>query len=117
MAGHLCLDLIPGLRDTDFSFQPGQLSEVDAAVSAPGGGVANVGISLYKLGVRATLLGTVGNDALGSLLKTLFDDLDSDLSAHLLTDESAATSYSVVLSPPGATGCFCTTRAVTTRLT
>ena len=101
VAGHLCLDLIPGLRDTEFSFQPGQLSEVDAVVSAPGGGVANVGISLHKLGVRATLLGTVGNDALGSLLKTLFATLDPELSAHLLTDESAATSYTIVLSPPG----------------
>ena len=101
VAGHLCLDLIPGLRDGEFSFQPGQLSEVGAAVSAPGGGVANVGISLHKLGVKAMLLGTIGQDALGNLLKTLFNDLDPDLSAHLLTDENAATSYSVVLSPPG----------------
>ena len=101
VAGHLCLDLIPGLRDAAFSFQPGQLLEVGAAVSAPGGGVANVGISLHKLGVKATLLGTVGEDALGSLLKTLFDNLDPDLSAHLLTDKDATTSYSIVLSPPG----------------
>lgn len=98
VAGHLCLDLIPDIG-AHVSLEPGNLSEVGPLTFAPGGGVANVGSALTKLGVRAHLVAQVGDDALGTLLRRQLQERVPQ--AHLSVQTCPeSTSYTVVISPP-----------------
>ena len=67
VAGHLCLDIIPGLghlQSGEFLrlFQPGHLIEVGPAAFSTGGAVPNTGLALHRLGVRTQLIAIVGSD-------------------------------------------------------
>jgi len=72
VAGHLCLDIIPGLSDlalesgTDF-FVPGKVRLIGPATLSTGGPVSNTGLALVRLGIDTALMGKVGDDPLGSL--------------------------------------------------
>lgn len=102
VAGHVCLDLIPSFdaMGEGARLEPGSLLEVGAATLAPGGGVANVGGALLKLGVPAALIGKVGDDAFGGLLEGLLR------APGLIRAPGESTSYSVVLSLPGSDRIF-----------
>jgi len=77
---------------------PGKLLEVGAADVHTGGSVANTGLALKLLGNDVRLLGKVGDDAFGAMVRRI-------LAAHgaggLITDPNCSTSYSVVLAVPG----------------
>ena len=71
VAGHLCLDVYPDLsaiNPVQFrkSFAPGRLMEIGSVHFSPGGPVANVGLALHKLGIKAKLMGKVGDDLFGT---------------------------------------------------
>lgn len=102
-AGHLCLDIIPAFREGVAQLEPGKLIEVGSATIAAGGGVANVGQALLKLGVDTTLIGKVGDDAFGSLLENA---LLPGAARSLIRAAGESTSYSVVLSMPGVDRIF-----------
>lgn len=68
VAGHLCLDVIPEMTG-DTPLQPGALLEVGPVSFSAGGAVANVGLALSRLGLEPALLGLVGNDPLGRILR------------------------------------------------
>jgi sugar/nucleoside kinase (ribokinase family) len=60
VAGHLCLDILPGLRPLTPEalralLQPGHLLEVGPAVFTAGGAVANTGLVLHRLGIPVSL--------------------------------------------------------------
>lgn len=101
VAGHLCLDVIPQL-DRDVAAEPGSLHEVGPATFAVGGAVGNVGQALARLGVPARLLGRVGADPFGAIVRDLLGSAGGDLTPV----SDAATSYSLVLSPPGGDRTF-----------
>lgn len=102
-AGHLCLDIIPAFRQVVTHLEPGKLIEVGAATIAAGGGVANVGQALLKLGVDTTLIGKVGDDAFGTMLEEV---LLPGAARGLIRAAGESTSYSVVLSLPGVDRIF-----------
>jgi len=98
VAGHLCVDIIPGLQnlgDRPFFelFKPGRLIEVDAATIATGGAASNTGISLYKLGIDTKIIGKIGTDMLGSLVKEVFYRVSPELGTNLIIDPTTSTSY------------------------
>ena len=103
-AGHVCLDITPVFpadrQFHDFSelLIPGRLIHTQAADIHTGGSVANTGLALKKLGCDVSLLGKVGNDAFGGIIRNIFADYGV---SGLLTDSSGSTSYSVVLAIPG----------------
>jgi sugar/nucleoside kinase (ribokinase family) len=98
--GHICLDLIPTLgAGTDF--RPGVLYEAGACSLATGGAVANVGVSLHRLGRPVRLLGKVGADAFGGLVRDVLEGHGEGLSQGIVVDGGSETSYSIVLNPPG----------------
>jgi sugar/nucleoside kinase (ribokinase family) len=98
-AGHLCLDIIPSFLSAGVMLEPGTLSEVGPVTFSTGGAVSNVGLALHKLGVTTSLVGRVGDDDFGVILRRL---LSAQLRATggVVVAPGESTSYTVVLSPP-----------------
>lgn len=101
VAGHLCLDIIPSFSGSGAQITPGSLSEVGAVTLATGGGVSNVGLSLLRLGVPAKLMGKVGDDAFGGIVRQLLNAQDSAAARSIIVAPGETTSYSIVISLPG----------------
>lgn len=100
VAGHLCLDIIPQFLGPS-ELRPGSLSEVGPATFTPGGCVSNVGLALHTLGVRVALLAAIGQDAFGEAIKDVLHARDPKLAEYLQETPHSATSYTLVISPPG----------------
>lgn len=109
VAGHVCLDVIPTLSQ-GVTLQPGRLFEVGAAQLACGGGVANVGGALLRLGagsdIDARLVGHVGADAFGDAVLSLLSSANPGSAGNILQKEGESTSYTLVLNPPGVDRTF-----------
>ena len=103
-AGHICLDITPMFpetargQSTQSLLQPGKLLHMAGADVHTGGSVANTGLALKKLGNDVILLGKIGRDAFGSMVKTMVASYGA---GGLIEDKNGATSYSVVLAIPG----------------
>lgn len=103
-AGHICLDITPvfpaGKKAESLSalLVPGKLVQTEAADVHTGGSVANTGLALKLLGCDAALLGKVGDDEFGTMIRNILARYGA---GGLLTDPDSSTSYSVVLAPPG----------------
>ena len=103
-AGHICLDITPVFPAGNTYDQVGEilkagkLVQVGAADVHTGGSVANTGLAFRKLGADVMLCGKVGKDAFGSMIGEL---LAENGVTGLLIDETAETSYSVVIAIPG----------------
>jgi sugar/nucleoside kinase (ribokinase family) len=100
VAGHVCVDLIPTLpRLADgFSYAPGALLEVGPATVSTGGCAPNTGLALHRLGASVRLVGLVGDDPFGSIVRRRLAGEGLDGGIRAVPGE--ATSYTVVLSPP-----------------
>lgn len=106
VAGHLCIDIIPdltGLVPGEFeeAFRPGGLVQSGSATLATGGAVSNTGLALHRLGIKTRLIGRVGGDQLGALLRQILNDRGAGLVDGIVTNTESSTSYSVVINPPG----------------
>ena len=103
-AGHICLDITPVFQTGKQVDQlsslliPGKLIQVEAADVHTGGSVANTGLALKLLGCDVTLLGKVGDDAFGMIIRSILAGYGA---GGLLVDPGSSTSYSVVLAVPG----------------
>ena len=103
-AGHICLDITPvfpgnrSYNDIASILIPGKLINMDKAEVSTGGSVANTGLALKKLGCDVTLLGKVGNDHFGKLIKSIVRSYGA---GGIISDDNSSTSYSVVLAVPG----------------
>jgi len=103
-AGHLCLDLTPGLPETGKTsiediLKPGTLLEVGPARVATGGSVSNTGLAFKALGLRVAFMALVGRDTFGDIAVSLLERHGS--SRGIQRTELASTSYSIVVAPPG----------------
>ncbi len=102
-AGHICLDIIPGLQHVDIPrpeafFAPGKLRLASPATLSTGGPVSNTGLGLAIMGMQVALMGKVGDDPFGRLLRMLLED-NWGITTGMIVDESAVTSYTVVIAP------------------
>lgn len=100
VAGHLCVDIIPGLSSTT-EWAPGRLIEVGPPVISTGGAVSNVGLALARLGCAVRLIAEVGTDMLGRVAETILSEQPGDIDVQLSTLSEQPTSYTVVLNRPG----------------
>ncbi len=106
VAGHLCLDIFPdfaGSTPEQFqrSFVPGHLLPAGPLSFSTGGAVSNTGRALHILGIPVRLMGKVGEDFAGQIIRQLVAAQDPDLAGGLIVDPAANTSYTIVISPPG----------------
>ena len=105
VAGHICLDIIPHLETVlpdQFAawLQPGHLIEIGPAAFATGGCVSNTGLALHTLGVPVRLIGKVGGDRFGQLVRDIIAGYAPALADGLIVDAASSTSYTLVLNPP-----------------
>lgn len=111
VAGHLCLDIIPDMGALDIkrfheTFQPGHLIEVGPATMSTGGAVSNTGLALHRLGIPTWLIGKIGADPFGQIVRSIVESYDPRLSDTLVVDPSASTAYTVIVNPPGVDRMF-----------
>jgi sugar/nucleoside kinase (ribokinase family) len=103
VAGHICLDIIPDLSKGSVSgsnfFRAGKLAEIGPATLSTGGPVSNTGLAIILLGIPTALMGKVGDDQFGALVKMLLKKRDAD--QGMITVPQDTTSYTIALSPPG----------------
>ncbi len=111
VAGHICLDLIPDLSPLGEAalaalLRPGQLLEVGSLAVSTGGSVSNTGQALHILGMRTQLMGKLGDDPLGALVRQVVSTRGEGLADGMIIDPEADTSYTVIISPPGTDRIF-----------
>lgn len=104
VAGHICMDITPVFSaKCEYStvnqiLEPGKLIHMDAANVHTGGCVANTGLAMKILGANVQLMGKIGNDVFGSMIRNILAGYGV---SGLIVDEHSSTSYSVVLAVPG----------------
>ncbi|MGA3057899.1 MAG: carbohydrate kinase family protein [Candidatus Limnocylindrales bacterium] len=98
VAGHICLDLMPGLGSRPLDLRPGALRIVGPVTISAGGAVSNTGLALHRLGVPTRFVALIGPDPLGVILRAALDAESPGLGAGLLARAGEGTSYSVILS-------------------
>jgi sugar/nucleoside kinase (ribokinase family) len=98
VAGHLCVDLVPGLHDV-VDVTPGRLIQVGPLDVRLGGCVANTGADLAALGLHTLLVTSLGDDVLAGSVAALIDAIPG-AEARVETVPGATTSYSIVVQPP-----------------
>ncbi|MDR3689807.1 MAG: carbohydrate kinase family protein [Fimbriimonas sp.] len=100
VAGHICLDIIPGFLGK-VTFDPGRLFEVGDALISTGGVVSNTGQALHKLGIKTALAGKIGDDLFGKAVCDTLERCGSGLSRGMTVSPTDATSYTVVINLSG----------------
>ncbi|MDL9978731.1 PfkB family carbohydrate kinase [Microbacterium sp. ASV49] len=103
IAGHICVDLSPGLGGPAV-VEPGGLVDVGPLSIGMGGCVANTAQAMTRLGHPVVVYATVGDDDLGSVVRRELADSDL-IDAHLRV-VPLATSYSLVIEQPGVDRVF-----------
>ena len=103
-AGLICLDITPVFRNApvdriDALLKPGTVVETAAADIHTGGSVANTGLAMKLLGADVVLMGKIGKDDFGAILKNQLAEYIS--TEHMIEVEGENTSYSVILAPNG----------------
>jgi sugar/nucleoside kinase (ribokinase family) len=104
--GYLCLDLFPDFKDgSALEFVPGMLREVGPCNAFAGGVIGNTGLALHKLGMPVKLVGMVGNDAFGQIVRRTLQQSIPESALNLKVSDGE-TAYCIVMSPPGCDRMF-----------
>lgn len=104
VAGHICLDITPifpheNVKSLHSLLVPGKLVQMKEADVHTGGAVANTGLAMKLFGADVSLMGKVGNDEFGEMIKNILNKYN--VNKGLIVSENVSTSYSIVLSVPG----------------
>ena len=106
VAGHVCIDITPvfpentaKVSDLGDIMKPGKLIHMDAPDVHTGGAVANTGLGMKKMGADVRLIGKIGPDAFGGMVRGILGSYDAD--KDLIVEDGETTSYSVVVAAPG----------------
>lgn len=103
VVGHLCVDLRPQLIVPP-TLEPGTLVQIGPLALGLGGAVANTGRVLARLGHPVVGWGAVGSDELGSIVRSQLAHFPG-FDFHPVP-VPAATSYTIVVEPPGTDRAF-----------
>ncbi len=111
VAGHICIDIFPDMsqcKSEQFKhgITPGHLIFVGAMNFSTGGVVSNTGLGLWKLGVPTLLMGKIGDDFLGQIVRQYLAQFGSSVSEGIVIDPASNTSYTIVISPPNVDRSF-----------
>ena len=104
VAGNVALDITPVFptektyESVTECFVPGKLINVGRAEFSVGGAVSNTGLAMRKLGADVSLMGKIGDDDLGRIVRRIYKEYDA---GGLIVDPTVETSYTVAISAPG----------------
>lgn len=103
-AGHICLDITPEFHNAPADrigdlLKPGSLVETGRADVHIGGSIANTGLGMKILGADVALMGKIGKDSFGTIVKNQIGEYVS--TGYMIEAEGESTSYSVVVAPKG----------------
>jgi sugar/nucleoside kinase (ribokinase family) len=106
IAGHLCLDVMPQIlaktpEEFRASFGPARLMIVGPLAFSTGGAVSNTGIALHKLGIPVRLVGKIGDDMFGTMVRQVISSFGDGLGDGLLVNPEVSTSWTFIINPPG----------------
>jgi sugar/nucleoside kinase (ribokinase family) len=104
VAGHVCVDFIPELREAS-AVRPGERLKIGPLTVQAGGCVANTGGDLAALGAGVQVVAHAGDDELGALLVALLRSRGTRTDQIRLLD-GRSTSYSLVFEPGGQDRAF-----------
>ncbi len=96
---------VPG-ADGPVTLEPGRLVVVGPAVISTGGAVANTGVALHRLGVRVRLVAQGRRDLFGAAVLEALAQHGGHSPAGIGSAPAEATSYTIVISPPGVDRSF-----------
>lgn len=104
VAGNICLDIFPQVPPVDLqtALVPGMVLEIGPAQMAAGGVLANTGRALPRLGTSTCLVGRIGDDRVGKITLELMREGALAPVDYIRVGTGEASSYTLVLSPPGA---------------
>ena len=80
--------------------EPGRLNVIGPATFSTGGVVSNTGLAMHRLGVAVRLVGKVGDDLFGRVVRDAYRELRPSLADGLTLTPAHATSYTLVINPP-----------------
>lgn len=108
-AGHICLDITPQFTNDPSDqisdlLRPGSLLHMGPADVHIGGSVANTGLGMKVLGADVTVMGKIGTDAFGLLVKEQISKYVP--TKYMIETDDDSTSYSVVIAPRGTDRMF-----------
>ena len=83
---------------------PGKLINVGSADVHTGGSVANTGLAMKLLGADVSLMGKIGNDVFGDMIRDVLKKYEAE--SGMLISGQESTSYSVVIAIPGVDRIF-----------
>ena len=110
IVGHISLDLIPAIplaaAQAPSFLQPGRLAETGPLMITTGGVTTNTGFALHQLGLNVALVGRLGDDASGDMVKQVIAARDPRLTEHLVTIPGESSPYTFVINPPGVDRTF-----------
>lgn len=99
IAGHVSLDVFPRLYGP-VNLEPGRLNVIGPATFSTGGVVSNTGLAMHRLGVAVRLVGKVGDDLFGRVVRDAYRELRPQLADGLSVSAGETTSYTLVINPP-----------------
>ena len=106
VAGHICIDIIPAFPAGGATLAdllvPGKLINTGPVVTATGGAVSNTGLALHRLGVETRLMGKVGDDIFGQVIRQIVAAHDPVLADGMVVDPTVGSSYTIVFNPAGS---------------
>ncbi len=98
VAGSLVLDITPIIAfGSHLSLDGGSQAYLDQIETSIGGCVGNTGIALHRLGFPVTLIGKVGDDTFGYMVRDVISR--SGCHASIIMAEGESTSSSIILLP------------------
>lgn len=100
VAGLVCLDLVCRVPRPSLVLRPGDLVQLTDSRVSTGGVVGNAGLALERLGHHTRLIGAVGDDPFAGVLRRALAERGAVDVSGLNAIPGAATSYTVVLTPP-----------------
>ncbi len=107
VAGSIVLDIIPLLRNSDekdlqsgtFCFEQGKQSDLNGIKMYLGGCVGNTGVAFHKLGVPVTLVGKVGDDQPGEIIRNTLRN--QEIHSEITVVSGMPSTSSVIIAAPG----------------
>ncbi|MDO4321764.1 MAG: carbohydrate kinase family protein [Lachnospiraceae bacterium] len=104
VAGHICIDITPvfpegKVRKLSEVMIPGKTINMEQAVVNTGGAVANTGLAMKIFGAEVKLIGKIGPDEIGGMIRNVMKKYEAD--QDIVVSDEAGSSYTIVLAPPG----------------